>query len=449
MKNVDFQSVIKFSEQIFTDNNISEKDILDVSQKINSIEQNLSIYKGILSIFYFFKFKKTLYSDLDFLVTNKIFLKCKSFLDGYRMKPADVGDLFLNILKTQTNSYHRDVLLGCFFGSLWSFMNDPKSTDISSYYGVEIAKTAFSIDRFDIYNKIKIKDKDIRVVSMAGSGKKDVKLLNISTMASVITAVLCKKFGYNIVLAKTIARATSSISGSADVFEILGVNLNLSKEKMVDIMLKTGLGVFNINNIVPELNSIYDGKLHNVQVFAGLVGGAAIVNPINADLISYGLTRGSTKTCLEILSKIYPEKNIIVLQGENLKKESVVDQMSIDGNTQICRRINGINKCMVLTPADFGFKSLSIQYLKTGHSKEENLKKFVNFLKGYGSKELEQIVSMEVSVNLFGLEIINEFKKGADMAVEIIRSGCGIKLLEDMVISSDGDLEKFNRLVNL
>jgi anthranilate phosphoribosyltransferase len=449
MKDGDLQSIVKFSEQIFTDSSISEKDILSVSQKIYSIEQNMSIYKGILSIFYFFKFKKNLYLDLDFLLTNKIFLKCSSLLDGYKMKPKDVGDLFFDILKPQTNSDHRDVLLGCFFGSLWSFMNDPQNTEISSDYGVEIAKIAFSIDQFDIYNKIKIKDKDIRVVSMAGSGKKDVKLLNISTMASVITAVLCKKFGYNIVLAKTIARATSSISGSADVFEIVGVNLNISQEKMLDIMLETGLGVFNINNIVPKLNSIYDGKLHNVQVFAGLVGGAAIVSPINADLINYGLTRGSTKTCLQILSKIYPEKNIIVLQGENLKKESVVDQMSIDGSTQLSMRINGIDKSMFLTPKDFGFESLSVEYLKTGNSKEENLKKFANFLKGCGGKELEQIVSMEVSVNLFGLGVINDFKKGADMAIEIIRSGSGIKLIEDLVVSSGGDLEKFNRLVNL
>ena len=66
---------------------------------------------------------------------------------------------------------------------------------------------------------------------------------------------------------------------------------------------------------------------------------------------------------------------------------------------------------------------------------------------GQGNKELKQAVAMEVSLNLFGLEVVDDLKKGADLALEAINSGIGIKVLEDLVIYSGGDRGKFNNIL--
>lgn len=55
---------------------------------------------------------------------------------------------------------------------------------------------------------------------------------------------------------------------------------------------------------------------------------------------------------------------------------------------------------------------------------------------------------MEVALNLFGLEVIDDLKMGAGLALETINTGAGIKVLEDLVVYSEGDAQRFNGLVN-
>ena len=268
-------------------------------------------------------------------------------------------------------------------------------------------------------------------------------------MSAVITAAVGKEIGENIVVEKAVSRATSSVAGSGDIFELAGVNLNLPVNKMAEISLATKLGIFDINAIVPRLNRIYDSRLYNVQVFAGLVGGAAVVNPVDANLINYGLTRGSTKLCLEILGKLYPYKNILVLQGKDSSNMPVIDQVSIAANTEIAQNIKNDKTVKEVTPKDFGFDFRSFKYIETARDQRENFNEFIKVLVGLGSKELKQVVAMEVALNLFGLEVVDDLKIGAELALETINSGVGIKVLEDLVAYSGGDVRKFNSLVNI
>jgi len=416
---------------------------------INSSDRNLNIYKGILAVHYFSKFGEFPDNSFEKFKTDENFLKCLSFLKGKIFTSTEVGNIFLNILKIpDNNGRHRDILMGCFYGSLWLFMNSTENFERAIECGIAIIKSAFNLDNFDIQRKLNFDKNKVKVISMAGSGKKEIKLLNISSMAAIITAATGKKIGENIVVEKTVSRATSSVTGSSDVFELVGVNLNIPIDKMADISLITKLGVFDINTIVPRLNHIYDNRLHNIQVFAGLVGGSAIVNPINVDLINYGLTSGSTKLCLAILSRLYPDKKHLVLQGKNSHGTSVIDQISISGNTEIAQTIKNQITIQEITPLDFGFDFKSFKYIVTTQNQNENLKRFIMILVGNGNQELKQAVAMEVALNLSGLGIINDLKKGADLALETINSGAGIKVLEDLVVYSGGDKGKFNSLVN-
>ena len=338
--------------------------------------------------------------------------------------------------------------MGCFYGSLWLFMNSPENFEKAIEYGIAIIKSAFSLDNFGIQQKLNLDKNKVKVISLAGSGKKGIKLLNISSMAAIVTAATGKKIGENIVVEKTVSRTTSSTTGSSDIFELVGVNLNLLIDEMAKISLKTKLGIFDINAIVPRLNHVYDGRLHDVQVFAGLVGGAAIVNPVDANLINYGLTRGSTKLCLAILSRLYPGKNILVLQGKDPYSTPVIDQISIAAKTEITQTIENQITVKEIAPRDFGFDFKPFRYIETTQNQRENLNEFIKILIGRGSEELKQVVAMEVALNLFGLEVVDDLKMGANLALETINAGVGINVLEDLVVYSGGDVQRFNSLVN-
>ena len=451
MDNKVVNKIVKFTENIVSGKNFSENEILLTLKLAEQSACNLGVYKGILIIYYFFKFRDLPDKKFERLKTDESFTKCISLLDGDVLSPLEVGGVLFNILTIPDNDgEYRDILTGCFYGALWPFMNNPQNFDVAVDYGIEIIKSAFSLDNFNIEKKLSFAKNKAKVISLAGSGKKEIKLLNISSMAAIITAAVGKAIGENIVVEKTISRATSSVTGSSDIFEFLGVNLDMSIHKMADISLRTRLGVFDINAIVPKLNHVYDGRLYNIQIFAGLVGGAAIVNPVDVDLINYGLTRGSAKLCLAILSKLYPGKNILVLQGKDPIGKSVIDQVSVAADTEIAQMIQGQDNFSKVTPKNFGFDFKPFKYIETTQNSKENLKEFIKLLAGQGNKELKQAVAMEVALNLFGFEVVDDFKKGADLALETINSGIGIRVLEDLVVYSNGNKSKFNNiLVNI
>jgi len=449
MNNKVTNKIVKFTENIVSGRNFGENEIFATLNLTEKSDRNLNVYKGILVLYYFSKFRDFPHKKFERLKTDENFIKCISLLDGDVLSPPEIGGVFLNILTIpDSNNEYRDILTGCFYGALWSFMNNPQNFDIAVDYGIAIIESAFSLDNFDIKKKLNIGKNKAKVISLAGSGKKEIKLLNISSMAAIITAAVGKAIGENIVVEKTISRATSSTTGSSDIFEFLGVNLDMPINKMADISLKTKLGVFDINAIVPKLNHVYDGRLYNVQVFAGLVGGAAVVNPIDADLINYGLTRGSTKLCLAILSKLYPDKNIIVLQGKNPAGESVIDQVSLVADTEVARRIRGENNFDKVTPRDFGFDYRPFKYIETTQDSKKNLKEFIKLLAGRGNKDLEQVVAMEASLNLYGLEVVNDLKTGASLALQAIHSGEGVKVVKDLVSFSKGNMQRLNSLLS-
>ena len=442
--------IVKFTEYIANGKDFRKSEALDVLNLINRSNCNLNVYRGILAVCYFSKFNGFPDGGFEKFKTDENFLKCLSFLKGDLLPPPpEVGGVFLDILKIpDSNGECRDILMGCFYGALWSFMNNPENFEKATEYGIAIIKSAFSLDNFNVQQKIDLSKGKVKVVNFAGSGKKEIKLLNISSMAAVITAATGKEIGENIVVEKTVSRATSSITGSSDIFELVGVNLNLPINKMADISLKTRLGIFDINAIVPRLNHVYDGRLHDVQVFAGLVGGAAIVNPVDANLINYGLTRGATELCLAILNKLYPGKNILVLQGKDPEGTPVIDQISIVADTEVAHNIRSQKQILKITPEDFGFDFKPFEFIKTTKTQKENLNEFIKVLSGKGTKELGQAVAMEVALNLWGLGMVDDLKNGVHLASEVINSGNGIKIVEDLVFYSNGNTQKFNKLIN-
>ena len=449
MDNKVVDKIVKFTENIVSGKNFSENEILLTLKLAEQSACNLGVYKGILIIYYFFKFRDLPDKKFERLKTDESFPKYISLVNGDVLLPSEVGNVFLNILTIpDSDGEYRDILAGCFYGALWSFMNNPQNFDTAVDYGIAIIESAFSLDNFDIKKKLNIGKNKAKVISLSGSGKKKIKLLNISSMAAIITAAVGKTIGENIVVEKTISRATSSVTGSSDIFEFLGVNLDTPIHEMANISLKTGLGVFDINAIVPKLNHVYDGRLYNVQVFAGLVGGAAIVNPIDVDLINYGLTRGSTKLCLAILSKLYPNKNILVLQGKNPADEPVIDQVSVAADTKIAQRIRGQNNFSKVTPLVFGLGYTPFKYIETTQNPKENLKEFIKLLAGWGEKNLEQAVAMEVSLNLYGLGIIDDLKTGANLALHAIHSGKGVEVVKNLVSFSKGNMQRLNSLLS-
>ena len=152
--------------------------------------------------------------------------------------------------------------------------------------------------------------------------------------------------------------------------------------------------------------------------------------------------------CLAILNRLYPSKNIIILQGKNPQGKSIIDQVSIAADTEIAQIIQGRKNIIKLTPKDFDMDFRPFKYIETRENLKKNLNEFIKLVTGRGDKDLEKVIAMEVSLNLYGLGIVNNLKTGVKLALDAIHSGKGIEIIKDLVSFSGGDKQKFNNLLN-
>ena len=447
------EHTISLTEELSDNVDVDKNRILGALKLINLNQSlNLNVYKGYLLLYYYNKYKKIPENESYLnLIQNNIFEKCINILNGVYFDPQEIKKLYTIILTIpDSQTYLRDILIGTFLASLWSFMNDPENLDLAIEYGLAITKAAFEFDEFNyISNKIKINSKNAIIINPCGSGKKrkEFKLLNISSMGAVVTATVGIEINKNIIVAKTASRGVSSVTGSSDIFSFLGVNLNISNSEMAKVATEIKLGVFNINNTVPKLNHIYDNRIYNVQVFAGLIGGAAIVCPVDVDFINYGLTRGSNEVCLGILKKLYPNKNILITTGKDKKNSQTVDQISMIGDTDIAGFINKKTLCYKIIPKDLGFEYGDIKDIKTKNTQRGNAQEFIKLLLGKSNSTLEFLIAMETAVNLYGAGITKNLKIGVKLALKTIKSGKGIKVLEKLINLSRGDIKKLKNLI--
>lgn len=97
---------------------------------------------------------------------------------------------------------------------------------------IKLLNKSFEKDSFKPFHYI-ISPKKTPVISLAGSGKKGIKTINVSTTSAIIAVSL----GANIL--KSCSSATSSLTGSFDLMELLGINTNLTIEDTIQLLDKT------------------------------------------------------------------------------------------------------------------------------------------------------------------------------------------------------------------
>ncbi|MCL5272295.1 MAG: anthranilate phosphoribosyltransferase [Gammaproteobacteria bacterium] len=161
-----------------------------------------------------------------------------------------------------------------------------------------------------------------RVLDIVGTGGDGQNTVNIST-GSAILAASC-----GIKVAKHGNRAASSLAGSADVLEALGVNIQLTPEKVAESIDKIGIGFCyspNFHPVTKELKLLR--KQLNVPTSFNLLG--PLLNPANAQHLLLGVMDNNLLSKMAtVLQQLYCSRSMLV-HGQGL------DEISCVGPAQI------------------------------------------------------------------------------------------------------------------
>ena len=267
-----------------------------------------------------------------------------------------------------------------------------------------------------------------KVIDVCGTGGDKLKTFNISTAAAFVIAAA----GGNV--AKHGNRSMSGISGSADIFEYFGFDLNSEPMKVNEIIEKFGIGFMFAQKFHPAMKNVAKArKMLDGRTAFNLLG--PLTNPamVKNQLIG-------------VFSEDYQERIVQILQRKNaetimtVRSDDGMDELSTTSKNQICMlKDNTITK-MILDPQEIGLQKGNISDIQI-NSKEDAIKSFVSVLNGSANKTKIEITALNAAGGLLVSDIADSFTDAVELSLDTIHSGKAFDKLETFV-KNCGDIEK-------
>lgn len=257
------------------------------------------------------------------------------------------------------------------------------------------------------------------VFEIVGTGGDNAQSFNISTTSALVAAAGGMK------VAKHGNRAASSLCGTADCLEALGVNIDQSPEKCVELLNKVGMCFF------------FAQKYHTSMKYVGPIRkelGFRTVFNILGPLTNPG---SPAMQLLGVYDEYLVEPLAQVLVSLGVKRGMVVygmdklDEISMSAPTKICEIKDGWFRTTVISPEDFGFERCTKEDLKGG-TPEENTKIVRDILGGQkGNKRNAVLMNAGASLYIGGKA--DSMKEGIELAAKIIDSGKALETLDKLI----------------
>jgi anthranilate phosphoribosyltransferase len=273
-----------------------------------------------------------------------------------------------------------------------------------------------------------------RLVDTCGTGGDKIKTFNVSTAAAFVIA------SADVAVAKHGNRSVTSKSGSADVLEKIGLNLNLKPQAVQEAIEKVGIGFMFAPAFHPAMKYAVEPRREiGIRTVFNLIG--PLTNPACANAQLLGVYDQKLVTPMSYaLENLGCEEAMVVHGLDGL------DEISTVGKTVIAHLKQGNVVKSEFNPADFGVKTAKIAELQSS-TPEESAKTIIKILSG---KTVDDAKADIVLVNSAAGIIVGgkaeNFKEGIEKAKESIASGAAYKKLKDLIKMSGGSLQRLEEL---
>ena len=269
-----------------------------------------------------------------------------------------------------------------------------------------------------------------KIIDVCGTGGDKLKTFNISTAASFVIAAA----GGNV--AKHGNRSISGVSGSADIFEYFGFDLNSEPNKVNETIEKFGIGFMFAQKFHPAMKNVANARK--------VVGGRTAFNLLGP-LTNPAMVKNQL---IGVFSEKYQEKIVKILQRKNaetimaVRSADGMDELSTTCKNQICMLKNGTITKMTLDPQKVGLQKGNISDIQI-RSKEDAIKSFITVLNNTANKTKIEITALNAAGGLVISDIADNFTDAVELALDTIHSGKALDKLENFV-KNYGNIEKLD-----
>ncbi len=262
-------------------------------------------------------------------------------------------------------------------------------------------------------------DTGMDVMEIVGTGGDNAQSFNISTTSALVAAAGGVK------IAKHGNRAASSNSGTADCLEALGVNIDQSPSRCVEMLREAGMCFFFAQKYHTSMK--YVGAIRRELGFRTVFN---ILGPLtNPASPSRQLLGVYDEYLVEPLAQVLI--NLGVKRGMVVYGQDKLDEISLSAPTKICEINNGWFKTYTITPEQFGFARCTKADLRGG-TPAENAQITRDILSG-ATGPMRNAVLMNAGAALYLYDKADSLKSGIALAAELIDSGAALKTLEKVI----------------
>ena len=243
---------------------------------------------------------------------------------------------------------------------------------------------------------------------------------NISTATAIVAA------SAGIPVAKHGSRSISSLSGSADVLEALGVNINLTPAQAEKMIEEIGIAFLYAPLFHPVMGKVLpaESDLGIKTIFYTIIG--PLINPAFATRHLLGVYKPELLDTVAQVARDLGYTRAMFVHGED-----GLDEISLIGATRINELKDGVITTCTIEPEDFGLERCTLEEIKSG-TPEENART----IRGVFSGEITGPTRNVIMLNAAGARIVGgkaaDFAEGLARAGQLIDSGATAEKLQQL-----------------
>ena len=249
-----------------------------------------------------------------------------------------------------------------------------------------------------------------RLIDVCGTGGDNLQTFNISTAASFVIA------GAGGTVAKHGNRSVSGVSGSADIFEYFGFNLQSEPWVVEEMIEKLGIGFMFAPTFHPAMKNVASArKIIGKRTAFNLLG--PLCNPAKVKHQLIGVFADDyIKRIVSIMQKNHSETILAV------RSEDGMDELSTTSKNKACILKDNEVSEFIIDPEEFNMQKGNLSDIQIS-TKQQAIESFVNVLNGTSNKTMKEITILNAAGGMVVGGLCDKFKDGVELARETINSG--------------------------
>jgi anthranilate phosphoribosyltransferase len=336
-------------------------------------------------------------------------------IDGEHLERSEAESVMNEIMTGKAT----DAQIACFLTALR--MKSETVEELIGFARVIRSKASPVRPRSSVAAALSGTDREM-LVDTCGTGGDATGTFNISTATSFVLA------GAGVRVAKHGNRSVSSLCGSADVVEALGVRIDLTPEAVARCIDEVGIGFLYAPLLHDAMRYVMLARREmKIRTVFNLLG--PLCNPASANAQVLGVySEKLTEMMAQVLSELGAHRAFVVHGSDGL------DEITITGETKVSEVRDGEVRTYYLTPEDFGMPRATIGGIQGGDARRNA--EIIREILGGAEGTRANVVLLNAAAGLVAGGKAKNLRDGIECARASIASGEAISRLDQLVVLS-------------